>query len=404
MVGLRIAVRYLFAGNSHKAVNIISRISVAGVAIATAAIICVLSVFNGFTKISEERLSKLDPDIRIEPAKGKVIEDADSLAKLLMTIAGVRSAMPVLEERVLAIYGGRQLPVNVKGVGKGYEDESGIEDIIIDGKYEGEFGVDYESAMLSVGTAINLAAHPGYFDYLVLYAPKRVGRINPALAATSFRSDTFLVGGVYETGQTEYDTDKIIVPIGNVRELLDYTSEGSSIEVMADEGSNIGNIIKEIRAVTGANYVVKDRVMQQDQSYKMISVEKWITFALLAFVLLIASFNVISTMSMIIIEKKDNIGTLRSLGARNSMIGSVFGWEGWLISMTGGVSGTVLGLILCYCQQIGGFIKLNGDPSQLSVTVYPVFVEWGDIGMVLVLVGVVGAVISYVSGRFAMRF
>lgn len=403
MVALPIAVRYLFAKKSHKAVNIISAISVAGVAVATAAIICVLSVFNGFTKISENRLSQIDADLKIQPSRGKTIANADSIIELLREVKGVEQSVPVIEERVLAIYGGRQLPVTIKGVGDGYKDVSGIEEILIDGNFSEPGEEDYHGATLSVGTAVNLNARPGFIDHLILYAPKRVGRINPAVPMSAFRTDTLLVEGVYETGQAEYDSDRMIVPLESARQLLDYETEATAIEVSLKPGADEKKTAAEILRILPGDYSVKNRLEQQEQSFKMISMEKWITFAMLAFVLLIASFNVISTLSMLIIEKADNISTLRSIGADKRQVGSIFAWEGMLISLIGGVTGTVLGVILCYAQQWGEFIKLNGDPSRLSITVYPVLVEWSDIGIVLGLVCIIGLLIAAISGRYANK-
>lgn len=403
MVQLRIAVRYLFARKSHRAVNIISRISVAGVAVATAAIICVLSVFNGFSEISRERLSKLEADLRIEPLKGKTIPSADSIAAEISQINGTKQILPVIEERVLAIYSGRQLPVHIKGVAEGYAEMAGISDIIIDGEYSEHPGEEYNKATLSVGTAINLGARPGSVEPIILYAPKRVGKINPASPASAFRTDTLEIGCVFETGQSEYDTNRILIPLEDARAILDYDTEATAIEISLDPAVNSNDIRNAISNIIGDSYKILDRTMQQEQSYKMISMEKWITFAMLAFVLVIASFNVISTLSMLIIEKRDNITTLRSLGADNAQIGGIFAWEGWLISLMGGIGGTILGLILCYAQQWGEFIKLNGDPSQLSITVYPVLVKWSDVGIVFALVCVVGLLIAAISSAFAKK-
>lgn len=403
MVSLRIALRYLFSRKSHHAVNIISRISVAGVAVATAAIVCVLSVFNGFTRLASDRLSNIDPELKVEPRTEKSIAGADSLAALLMVSPAVEGVCPVIEERALAIYGGVQMPVRIKGVPDDYAAVSDIAGIMIDGQFLTHDG-DYGCASLSVGTAISLGAHPGYYTPLEIYVPRRLGRINPAAPMSAFRADTLLVSGVYEVDQSEYDADMMIVPLESARRLLDMPSGASALEIKLAPAASVRQAREEIEATVGSDMIVKDRLMQQEESFRMIAVEKWVTFAMLAFILVVASFNVISTMSMLILEKRDNISTLRALGASPSMIRRIFMLEGWLISLFGGMAGIVIGVVLCLAQQWGGFIRLNGDPSQLSVDVYPVHLEVIDLLAVGVLVSVIGLVTGFVASRFSARF
>lgn len=397
MESFRIAVRYLLSRKSMGAVNVISRISVAGVAVATAATLCVLSVFNGFSELAASRLSKLDPELRIEPAEGKTIADADSLAAAIGAMEGVSRALPVVEERALAVYDGRQMPVTMMGVADGFGDMTAIDDIIIDGEYLQADG-DYSCATLSVGSAISLAARPGFRAMLRLYAPRRRGRVNPANPMASFRADSLIVSGVYELEQSEYDADRVIVPLQVARRLLDYTTEATAIAVGTCR-SDAGATASRLRAALGPDYIVKNRLQQQEQSFRMIAVEKWITFVMLAFIVVVASFNVVSTMSMLIIEKRDNMATLSAMGATPRMIRGIFMWESWLISLAGGLAGIVLGVALCLAQEWGGFIKLGGDPSQLSVTVYPVSLSGADIAVVLAMTAAVGLLIGMVATR-----
>lgn len=400
MVTLRIALRYLFSRKSHTAVNIISQISVAGVAVATAAIVCVLSVFNGFTSLTSSRLSQIDPQLRVEPTAGKIIACADSMAAVVAKIEGVTTVKEVVEERALAIYAGRQLPVTIKGIPDGYNELAKIEPLLIDGEFTLGDG-DYPCATLSVGAAVALGAHPGYYDMLGLYTPRRVGRINPALPMSAFRADTLIVAGVYELEQSEYDTDRIIVPLATARRLLDYTDEATALELALAPGADEAATAAAIAARLGDGYRVKNRLQQQENSFRMIAVEKWITFAMLAFILAVASFNVITTMSMLIIEKKSNIATLSALGATPSMVSRIFMLEGWLISLLGGAIGVVLGVALVLAQQYGGFIRLSGDPSQLSVTAYPVELQLPDLAAVMLLVAAIGLLIGLVASRFS---
>ncbi|MCI9608505.1 MAG: ABC transporter permease [Muribaculaceae bacterium] len=400
MVALRIALRYLFSRKSHNAVNIISWISVAGVAVATAAIVCVLSVFNGFSDVAMSRLSAVDPDIKIVPAAGKSFADGDSLAAALAALPQFQAAVPTVEERALAIYAGRQLPVTVKGVPDNYGTVIDLAPTVIDGELMDSDG-DYPCAALSVGVAVSLGAHPGYYDPLYLYVPRRNGRVNVANPAASFMADTLLVSAVYEVEQTEHDADRAVVPLSVMRSLLEYTTEASAIELKIAPGVSTDQALAAASEAVGSRGVALSRLMQQSESFRMISVEKWLTFVMLIFILVIASFNVISTMSMLIIEKKDNIATLRALGASPSTVSGVFLMEGWLISLLGGVSGIVIGVILCLAQQYGGFIKLGGDPSQLNITEYPVKILPGDLLVVLMLVAVVGFVIGLIASRIS---
>ena len=397
MTSLRIALRYLFSRKRHNAVNVISWISVAGVAVATAAIVCVLSVFNGFSKLAFSRLSEVDPDIKIVPASGKIFDSSDSLASHLAALPEFESAQPVIEEKALAIYGGRQMPVTIKGVADNYAAVSDIAGTIIDGEWLSTTG-DYPCATLSVGVALSLNARPGYYDLLRLYAPRRIGRVNTANPMNAFRSDSLVVSAVYEIDQSEYDADKVIVPLASARKLLDYTDEATAIELKLAPGVTTRQGMDAAGDIVGESGIVMNRLMQQAESFRMISVEKWITFLMLAFILVIASFNVLSIMSMLIIEKKDNIATLMALGATPAMIRRIFMLEGWLISLLGGAVGLILGIALCFIQQHWGLIKLGGDPSQLSVSVYPVQLQLGDLVAVSLIVTATGFLIGLFAG------
>lgn len=402
MISLRIALRYLRSKKSHNAVNVISYVSIAGVAVATMAIVCVLSVFNGFSELTADRLSIIDPDIKISPAAGKTIANADSIMAEIKSIDGVASAIPVIEEQALAIFGQHQMPVSIKGVPDGYESTSAIASTVIDGDFKLSDG-DYDCAVLSVGAALRLGARPGYYDLLEIYVPQRVGRINPSNPLDAFRADSLLVSGVYQIEQNEYDAETMIMPLDAARRMLDYTTQCSAIEVGATQGTNVDRLLDEITAKLGSDYVIANRLMQQASSFSIIAIEKWVTFLILAFVLIIASFNIFSTMSMLIIEKTDNIATLNALGGTPQMLSGIFLWEGWLISLTGGAAGIVIGVILCLAQQWGGFIKLSGDHSQLSITEYPVKVEAGDLLIVMVLVAVIGFAIGFTAAQFQKR-
>lgn len=397
MLTLRIALRYLFAKKSHRAVNVISLISVAGVAVATMAIVCVLSVFNGFSDLAGAKLSQLDPQVKVYPVRGKVMADADSVVAVLRSMPQVAVAAPTIEENALAIYEANQMPVTIKGVTEAYDSITAIRSIVKD---DGAFLLRdslYSYATLSVGAAVKLQAHPGFYEYVGIYTPKRRGRINPANPMSSFRSDSLLVGGVFQVEQVEYDADMIIMPLDNVRRLLDYDREATAVEVRLADGVDAADAISDIASRLGSGYVVKNRIQQQEASFRMIEIEKWITFLLLAFILVIASFNVISTLMMLVVEKDADISTLYALGAAPSQISRIFLVEGWLISLVGGVLGIVMGVILCLAQQWGGFIQLGGDHSVMSIDAYPVRVEAVDLLVVLALVAAIGWITAMIT-------
>ena len=402
MVSLRIAIRYLFSKKTHNAVNVISLISLAGVAVATMAIVCVLSVFNGFSDLSAAHLSLLDPDLKITPLEGKSISSVDSLISEIEQIDGVNVAIPTIEEQALAIYGDRQMPVMIKGVPSEYENTTDIKSIVIDGDFCLTDSIA-SYATLSVGAAIGLGATPSFYRYLGIYMPKREGRVNVANPMTAFRSDSLIVAAVYQVAQAEYDTDMVMLPFENAARLLDYDDEATAIEVKLKSPVNLSKVATQMQTILGDGFVVKDRLRQQEQSFRMIEIEKWITFLMLAFILIIASFNIISTLSMLVIEKSENIHTLHSLGATSTMISRIFMLEGWLISIVGGIAGIIIGVILTLAQQWGGFIKLSGDPSALSIDHYPVRLDVMDLFVVMGLVIVIGFFTAQITALFTRK-
>lgn len=400
MVSLRIALRYLFSRKSHNAVHVISVISMAGVAVATAAIVCVLSVFNGFSDLAYSHLSLIDPQLKIVPVQGKVIERADSLCTLVRNIDKVKIAAPAISEQALAIYGERQMPVTLMGVPDSYPQIVDVENALIDGDWMlNDTLTGQPCAVMSVGSAISLGARPGYDELLALYVPRRVGRISQANPMASFRSDSLWVAGVFEVGQSDYDNSLVFISLSGARQLLEFTTEASSVNIRLHENVDVAEAQRDISEAVGPKYKVANRLEQQQNSFRMIKVEKWISFLMLAFILIIASFNVVSTLSMLIIEKRDNMATLRALGAVPSQISGIFFFEGWLISVVGGLSGILLGVVLVAAQQWGGFIKLSADPNQLSVTEYPVHLMATDLLWVLLLLVAVGLVIGAIAYR-----
>lgn len=398
MLALRIALRYLLAKKSHTAVNVISLISMAGIAVAAMAMICVLSVFNGFSDLAFERLSLVDPDVKVTPVRGKVILNADSLAGVVGKVDGVRSAVVTVEDQALAIFDGAQSPVVIHGVPADYSELSAISSLVIDGEFVDEVS-GRPCVALSVGSAINLGARPSLEKPFVLTVPRRLGRINPAFPLAAFCTDTLLVSAVYQTNQAEFDNDMLYLPLESARSLLDYTTEGSAIEIAVADGVNHDDVIDRLQELLGDGYVVAGRLHQQADSFRMISVEKWITFLMLVFVLVMASFNILSTMSMLIIEKEDNLRILRSLGATESLLRRIFLDEGLLIALLGGAIGLAVGVALCLAQQQFGLISLGGDHAQMSIDAYPCRLALSDLCIVIGVVGVIGLLSGFVSSR-----
>lgn len=400
-----IALRYLFSKKSHSAVNVISAISVGGVAVATAAIVIVLSVFNGFSDLAVAHFSRIDPDLLVTPARGKTIARADSMAGRLAALEDVAAATPVLTERGLLTAGDRQTGVVFTGVDRGYEAVTGISDAIIDGTYtpsppENE-GLA-EPLHASVGVASHLGIYPG--SGATLYVPRRVGRINPANPAASFSAAPLVVNGVIQIDQMEYDADHIVVPLVTARRLLHYDDgEASAICVAARDG-DVTAARRAVSAALGPDFTVADRYAQHASSYSMIAVEKWVTFLMLIFILVIAAFNIVSTLSLMVIEKRDNMDTLRFLGAPRGLVRRVFMVQGAVITIIGGVIGVVLGIALALAQQWGGFIRLAGDPGRLAVSVYPVRVAPGDVAAVLAMVVALSCVTALITLLFTCRY
>ncbi|MDE6134183.1 MAG: FtsX-like permease family protein, partial [Muribaculaceae bacterium] len=407
MLALRIALRYLFAPKSHKAVNVISIISVAGVAVATAAIVVVLSVFNGFTDLAGRQLSRIDPDLRAVAVRGKVFAGADSLAAKLETLPEVASAMPVLKDRALVVAGRQQMPVRFMAVDPGrIHCVMQPDSIVIDGVYSAYNGMpdSLPGMQISVGVALSTGMRPSPYAAGEIYVPRRRGRINPANPAGAYRSMEVAVTGVTQVEQQDFDNDMVILPLEPVRELLEYSGdEASSIDIRLAGGVTEKTGKSAVGAVLGDSFSVLTRRQQSADTYRMIAVEKWVTFLMLVFILLIASFNIISTLSLLVIEKRDNMATLRALGAPAGFVTSVFADQGMLITICGGVTGAVAGIILVLAQQYFSLIKLDGDPSALTIEAYPVRLAWTDVGLVLATVAVLGVAVAQVSRLFTRR-
>lgn len=395
MVLTKIALRYLVSKKAHNAVNIISIISVLGVVVTTAALVCVLSVFNGFRGLIMDRLAKLDPPIAITAVQGKTIADADSVLAVVNSVPGVKLAMPVVEDNALAIFADYQMPVRLKGVPDAYNQLTQVDSVLVDGVWMMRDQVS-AYAVAGVGPALRLHVRPGYLRMLQLYAPQRQGRVNLANPMGAFTSDSLFVAGIFQLQQNAYDADLIYVPLDMARRLFDYDTQATAIEVSLTPDADEATVMRHFQQALGSRYAVKNRLMQQATAFRLVNIEKWMAFLLMAFILIIATFNVISTLSLLIIEKDESITTLRNLGATRSQVTRIFVMVGWLIALVGAVGGVVLGLLLCLGQQTFGWLKLGGDPATMIVHAYPVTVVWTDVLVVFALVAAIGALTSLV--------
>ena len=394
-----IAWRYLFSKKSHSAINIISMVSVCGVALTTMALICTLSVYNGFQELIASLYSTLDPDIKIEPIKGKTFDISDTLFTDISKWENIEVWSPVLEENVLLVYRDKQMPALMKGVSDNFGQLTEIENILLDGKFMLRVSI-VGYANIGFGIANQLEAGARFVHPLQFYTPKRNVRVNMANPAASFNEGNLFVAAVFSVNQQEYDDQMVIVPLDFARKILDYTTEVSAIEIKLKLGADISGMISHLKEVLGENYTVKDRMMQQEDSFRMMQIEKWMTFLILAFILMIATFNVIGSLSMLIIDKKENILTLQSMGADDRLISKIFLTEGCLISAIGAVIGLVLGITLCLLQQHFGLLRLGEGTGAFVVDAYPVELMWVDVIAVMGIVSLLG----FLSAWYPVRY
>ena len=401
-LSLYIAKRYLFSKKSHNAVNIISMVSMAGVCLATIAMVCAMSVFDGFHGLVGGFLSKLDPEIKIIVREGKTFNPQTTEFQKIKEMAGIAVFTEVLEDNVMLRYRGRQVPAALVGVSDNFSQLTDIDSILIDGEFKLQDEIN-NFGTIGMNLAMKVGIGAGFSYPLEVYAINRKGKVNLANPASSFSTDYVYITGVFQTNQEMYDAQKLIVPIEMTRKLFDYESEVSSIELKVKDAKQISRIQSEIQNILGDKYKVQDRYQQQETTFKMMKIEKWFAFLILTFICLIAVFNVVSSLSMLIVEKKDDIFILRNMGAGNKLISRIFLLEGWMISIIGAISGVILGVILCLLQQEFGFIKLGSNESLAVVDAYPVSVSFGDVYFVLVTVLIIGFFAALYPARYLSK-
>lgn len=393
-----IAWRYLVAKKRQNAINIISCISCLAVAVVTAAMICVLSVMNGFGEAVEQMFSQLDAELRITPAQGKSLSLDDERIQSLYAIPEVEIIAPTIEETALVEFRGRQVPAMLKGVDTTYQQLTAIDSIIIDGSYAVWDGA-FERCVMGVGLANTIGIGAHFISPVHIYAPKRVGRVNMLRPDENFHTKGIFIAGVFAVNQTKYDDTYMLISLPLAQQLFEYSEQqATALELRLREGASVRNVQKTIRTNLGTDYTVLNRYEQQEDFYRIQMIEKWLTALLLVFILLIASFNIISSLSMLILDKKEDIRLLHTLGADVPMIRRIFLYEGWLISAFGALIGTVTGVLICAVQQHFGLLKL-GNGTNYVLSAYPVSIQLPDVLLVLAVVLALGALAAWIPSH-----
>ena len=402
-LSLYIAKRYLFSKKSHNAINVISGVSVCGVALATLALVCTLSVFNGFQDLVATFFTAFDPELKITAVSGKVFDGHDIRVEKLRDFPEIEVFSESLEDNAMVQYNGKQAMVVIKGVEDNFSHLTAIDSILYG---RGEMVlydeiVDY--AIPGVELTSILGTGIRFLDPLEVYAPKRGIQINVANPASSFNVSFLHSSGlVFAVNQQKYDASYILTSLKFARNLFQYDTEVSSIELKLKKGVNIEAFADKISGVLGDEFIVQNRYEQQADTFRIMQVEKLISYLFLTFILLVACFNVIGSLSMLIIEKKNDVVTLRALGADDRLVSRIFLFEGCLISFLGALVGVVLGLTLCLVQQEFGILTLGSGASAgaFVVDAYPVSVHWQDVLLILVTVLIIG----FLSVLYPVKF
>lgn len=393
-----IARRYLVAKKRQNAINVISGVSCLAVAVVTAAMICVLSVMNGFGEAVANMFSQLDAELRITPVQGQVIPLDDERIQAIYDMPELAVVAPTIEQTALVEFRGRQVPAMLKGVDTTYQQLTSIDSIIIDGNYAVWDGA-FERCVMGVGLANTIGIGARFISPVHLFAPKRTGKVNMLRPDENFHSKGVFIAGVFAVNQTKYDDAYLLISLPLARELFEYTdSQATALELRLKEGASLKRVQKQLRSMLGVDYQVLNRYEQQADFYRIQMIEKWLTALLLVFILLIASFNIISSLSMLILDKSNDIRLLHILGADESMIRRIFLYEGWLISVIGALAGTVIGVLVCGIQQYWGIIKL-GNGTNYVLSAYPVSIQLTDVLLVLMTVLLLGALAAWIPAR-----
>ena len=401
-----IAKRYLFSKKKHNAINIISAISVCGVALATLAMVCTLSVFNGFHEMVEGLFTAFDPQLKITTSQGKVFSPDDPRIQQVISMSEVELSMQTIEENAMAQYKDEQLMVVIKGVEDIFELLTNFDDILYGSKrfLLHEEGVEY--GILGMGVASTLGTGLQFVDALPIIAPKHNVKVNIANPSAAFaRGYLHSPGSLFLVNQEKYDTRYILTSLSFAKQLFGYRDEVSAMEVKLKQGTNERRVQAKMKEMLGNDFQVQNRYEQQADVFSIMEIEKFISYLFLTFILIIATFNVIGSLSMLIMDKREDAQTLRNLGASNRLIERIFMLEGWLIAAFGTLIGIVIGIVLCLIQHHFGIISLG---NNFIVEAYPVSVRFTDILLIFITVLVVGFLsviypVKYMSKRLMQR-
>lgn len=389
-----IARRYLFARKSHNVINIISAISAIGMAIGTAALVVILSVFNGFDSLVRSSMKGVEPDILISPSRGKVFIPNQPALDWAYAQDEVKTMCSILEENVYISYDGASGLAKARGVDAVYEEESTIAQHITEGSFKLHHG-DVPRAVVGRSLARSMGIRPQFVTQIEMFFPDREGQISMANPAAALRGVKCRASGLFAVN-SNVDDELILVPIELVRELLGYSEEVSGIEIRLHEGTSNAvqkRIIRTLSEQLGADFKVQDRFQQNESLYKMMRYEKASVYLILIFVIIIIAFNIFGSLSMLIIEKRGDIGTLRAMGAGEGLVRSIFVLEGWMISLLGMLAGVAAGLLLAFLQQQFGFIRM---PGGFAASAYPVIIQWSDVAITALSVALIGYLIALI--------
>ena len=393
-----IAWRYLFSKKGHNAINIVSGISAAAVMVVTAAMVCVLSVMNGFGVLVEHMFSEFDPALMVVPAEGTTLRTDTAPVVSLYAREDIEAVSMQLEQTALIRYKDHQLPARVMGVDSLFEQTAHIDSIITDGFYSVWDGA-FERAVLGRGLAAQIGINAHFTGALHLYAPRRTERINLMRPDLSLLHEHAFIAGTFAVNQIDYDDQLMLVSLPLAQRLFEYDEHtASALRIQPGEGVKISNLQSQIAKALGPGYRVLDRYEQQADFFRILKIEKLLTVLLLVFILLIALFNSIGSLSMLIIDKREDIRILSDLGADEPTIRRIFLTEGWLISTLGTIGGLVIGVLLCLGQQYFGWLKL-GSGAEYIISAYPVQVQAVDIVLVAVIVLTLGFVAAWYPTR-----
>ena len=398
-----IARRYLFSKKSTNAINVISAISVIGVAVATMAMVIVLSVFNGFQDLVASFFTNIDPQLKVVPVMGKTAPADDPILTKMKANPNVAVATECVEDQALAIYHGHQSMVTVKGVEDNFDQLTDFNQVL---RGDGDFtlhAANLQYGILGIRLAQNLDMGYDWDGYLSLYAPMREGQYDP-MVSPGFVTDSVMSPGVlFNVMQGRYDKGYIIVSISLARNLFGQQGRVSSLELRLKPGTNFVSAKKQLEQLAQGRYKVLDRFEQQADTFKIMNVEKLMAYLFLTFILIVACFNIISSLLMLIIDKKNDVVTLRNMGATNHQITQIFLFEGRLISLMGALLGIALGLLLCWLQQQFGLVSLGGTAGTYVVDAYPVSVHYIDVLFIFITVIVVGWLSSWYPVRYMSK-